>query len=185
MELFVGNLAESVTPTDLKRFFAGYGQCVGFLLVNRVIDGQVNRCAYGVIEPENEGRRALRELNHRDLHGRAIVLTEHVSPERRRPRRMPWGGKERRHRKKPALIEPVIAEDRRRSERRQTERRASERRVADRRSPVQPAFPSPMGEARFNDHRVAQRRVGERRGAERRHSERRHAEPVKGDDGGG
>lgn len=174
MEIFVGNLAESITPADLKQLFDGYGNCSGFLLVDRRLNGRTSHCAYGVIEPDDEARRAIRELNHKELRGRPVMIIEHITEERRRPKRTPWGGRERRRRQRPFLVEPLVVSERRRQERRSDDRRHRERRVADRRSPTQVGATHPLGEERFNDHRVAQRRVGERRQGERRRSERRH-----------
>lgn len=173
MEIFVGNLPDGVTADDLRRFFSGYGDCSGFLIINRLIHGRVAHAAYGIIEPEEEARRAIRELNHRELLGRPVMVMEHVIRERRRPKRTPWGGRDRRHRRE-WLAEPLVAEERRRTERRHEDRRHTERRVADRRSPTQKRPPpGPPGESRFSEQRISQRRVGERRSGERRRGERR------------
>ncbi|WP_303902345.1 RNA-binding protein [Thiohalomonas denitrificans] len=173
MQIFVGNLPDSVTGDDLRRFFRGYGRCSGFLIINKLVDGRINHCAYGVIEPDQEARRAIRELNHRELKGQPVEVTEHAEPERRRPRRMPWRGPDRR-RRRPWLAQPLIVEDRRKTERRSDERRRQERRAVDRRSPTQKTPSSSLaGEIPFIEQRVAQRRVAERRHGERRRQERR------------
>ena len=177
MEIFVGNLPDEITAEDLRRFFAGYGDCSGFLIIKRLINGRVAHCAYGIIEPDEEARRAIRELNHREIKGRPVMVFERVVKERRRPKRTPWGGRDRRHRRE-WLAEPLVVEERRKEERRHGDRRQTERRVADRRSPTQKAPPpGPPGESRFNEQRVSQRRVGERRGGERRRRERRKGNP--------
>ncbi|SCZ64306.1 RNA recognition motif domain-containing protein [Thiohalomonas denitrificans] len=172
MQIFVGNLPDSITGDDLRRFFRGYGRCSGFLIINKLVEGRINHCAYGVIEPDPEARRAIRELHQRELKGRPVEVTEHTEPERRRPRRMPWRGPDRR-RRRPWLAQPLIVDDRRKTERRSEERREQERRAVDRRSPVQRQPPSSAGETPFIEQRVAQRRVAERRRGERRRQERR------------
>ena len=171
MQIFVGNLPDSVTGADLRRFFRGYGQCSSFLIINKLANGRIHHCAYGVIEPDEEARRAIRELNHRELKGCPTVVTENMPAERRQSRRVLWKGPDRR-RRRPWLARPLIVEDRRKANRRSDERRQQERRAIDRRSPAQKTPPSSRSGV-FNEQRVAQRRVGERRSGERRRQERR------------
>lgn len=102
MEIFVGNLPESATAEGLNALFGGYGDGSGFLVINRVLrDGHRLRFAFGVITPEAEARRAIRERHLCDYQGKRLLVLERVHrdfrTERRKPGR-PFVGRERRGR---------------------------------------------------------------------------------------
>lgn len=178
MEIYVGNLPAAATASELHRFFQGYGRCAGFMVLDKLVNGRMVRCAYGVIEPDEEAQRAINELHLKPMGGQALMVMEYLHrdylSERRAPdwRARPWPHDERRGRQR-WTGRPWVAMERRQTDRRHDERRGSERRVIDRRSPAQAPSPHPLGEERFNEHRRFQRRVGERRAGTRRHEQRR------------
>ena len=178
MEGGIMNLPLSATPERLNGLFEGYGESAGFLILNRTLgDGRTARIGYGVITPESEGRRAIRERHLTELDGRPLMVMEYLHRSFREERRRPggtarhWDGAERRGRE--LWLPPAAIPERRHEERRDAERRWHDRRRYERRFNVHRQGGHPFHEPRFNEHRVFQRRLGERRCDERRERERR------------
>lgn len=103
MEVFIGNLADNVSVTDLTAFFKAFANKARIRIVDkRQEDG--SRVRYGVasFDTEKLALKAIKKLNQRELRGRAVVLREYIhrsySNERRALnwRDKPWSGPERR-----------------------------------------------------------------------------------------
>lgn len=84
-KLFVGSLAYSVTDQELEEFF----KTVGTVTSARVLlDRETNRSrGFGFVEmsSEEEAQKAVKELNGKELNGRAIIVNEARPQEERRP----------------------------------------------------------------------------------------------------
>jgi RNA recognition motif-containing protein len=178
MEVVISNLPGTATAERLTSLFEGYGKSAGFLILNRAVgNGRTARIGYGVITPDSEGRRAIRERHLTELDGRPLMVMEYLHRSLRDERRRTegttsrWEGAERRGRE--LWLPPAAVPERRREDRRAGERRGRERRGYERRFNVHRDSGHPFREPRFNEHRVFQRRVAERRGGERRAGERR------------
>lgn len=75
-KLFVGSLAWATNDDGLKQFFESAGTVVS---ANVIVDRETNRSrGFGFVEmsSEEEAKKAVEELNGKDLDGRAIVVSE-------------------------------------------------------------------------------------------------------------
>ena len=76
MNIYVGNLAYTVTETDLKKAFEAYGQVA---TANVIKDQYSDRSkGFGFVEmpDQAEAQAAIRGLNGKDLNGRTITVNE-------------------------------------------------------------------------------------------------------------
>lgn len=83
--LFIGSLAWATTDDSLKSFFEQAGTVVS---ANVIFDRETNRSkGFGFVEmgSDEEAKKAVDELNGKDLDGRAIVVSE-ARPREERPR---------------------------------------------------------------------------------------------------
>lgn len=98
MNIFVGNLAGTVTEADLHAAFAGFGTLLNLILLRDTESRQPLGYAHVYLAPDDAGRRAIADLHGAPLHGRGLVVRECVfrSPKNRRGRNQPWSGMERR-----------------------------------------------------------------------------------------
>jgi len=90
-KLFVGSLAFGVTDDQLRDFFAGVGTVTS---ANVIIDRYSNRSkGFGFVEMESddEAQEAIKQLNGKELEGRAIVVNV-ARPREERPQGSFGGG---------------------------------------------------------------------------------------------
>ena len=86
MNIYVGNLAYSITDDDLREAFAAFGEVER---ASVIMDRDTGRSkGFGFVEmPDNsQAEAAINELNEKDLSGRAIRVNE-AKPREDRPRR--------------------------------------------------------------------------------------------------
>lgn len=84
-KLFIGSLAWATNDDSLKDFFSSAGTVVS---ASVIMDRETNRSkGFGFVEmsSEDEAKKAVEELNGKDLDGRAIVVSE-ARPREERPR---------------------------------------------------------------------------------------------------
>lgn len=84
-KLFIGSLAWATNDDSLKNFFASAGTVVSATVI---VDRDTNRSkGFGFVEmsSDEEAKKAIDELNGKDLDGRAIVVSE-ARPREERPR---------------------------------------------------------------------------------------------------
>ena len=84
-KLFIGSLAWATTDDSLKDFFTQAGTVVS---ANVIMDRETNRSkGFGFVEmsSDEEAKKAIDELNGKDLDGRPIVVSE-ARPREERPR---------------------------------------------------------------------------------------------------
>jgi RNA recognition motif-containing protein len=90
-KLFIGSLAWTTTDDSLQAFFATVGTVVS---ANVIVDRDTNRSkGFGFVEmsSDEEAKKAVDELNGKELDGRAIVVNE-ARPREERPRDGGGGG---------------------------------------------------------------------------------------------
>lgn len=90
-KLFIGSLSWGVTDDMLKEFFSSAGTVVS---ANVITDRDTNRSkGFGFVEmsTEEEAKKAIEELNNKELDGRSIVVNE-AKPREERPRNSFGGG---------------------------------------------------------------------------------------------
>ena len=84
-KLFIGSLAWTTTDDSLRDFFATAGTVVS---ASVIVDRETNRSkGFGFVEmsSDEEAKKAIDELNGKELDGRAIVVNE-ARPREERPR---------------------------------------------------------------------------------------------------
>ncbi len=90
-KLFIGSLAWTTTDDSLRDFFATVGTVSS---ANVIVDRDTNRSkGFGFVEmsSDEEAKKAIDELNGKELDGRAIVVNE-ARPREERPRDGGGGG---------------------------------------------------------------------------------------------
>jgi RNA recognition motif-containing protein len=88
MNIYVGNLAYSVTESDLKEAFSEFGEVTSVNLVTDKFSGQSK--GFGFVEMPNnsEADAAIKGLNERAIKGRNIKVNQ-AKPRTERPQRRP------------------------------------------------------------------------------------------------
>lgn len=83
-KLYVGGLAYSVADSELEAFFAEVGKVVSAVVIKDRDSGQSK--GFGFVEMENDAdaKKAIEELNGKDLSGRSIMVSEARPQEDRR-----------------------------------------------------------------------------------------------------
>ena len=83
-KLYVGGLAYSVSDKELEAFFAELGKVVSAVVIKDRDSGQSK--GFGFVEMENDAdaKKAIEELNGKDLSGRSIMVSEARPQEDRR-----------------------------------------------------------------------------------------------------
>lgn len=85
MKLYVGSLSHGVTDKDLEELFAGQGKVVSAVVIKERDSGQSKGFGFVEMEDIKEGQNAIKELNGKDIDGRAIVVNQARPQEDRRP----------------------------------------------------------------------------------------------------
>jgi len=88
MNIYVGNLAYSVTEDDLRTAFAEFGEVSS---VNLIIDRETGQSkGFGFVEMADDAaaEAAIRSLNGKALNGRSIKVNQ-AKPREQRPARGP------------------------------------------------------------------------------------------------
>jgi len=76
MNIYVGNIAFSMTEDDLRQAFEAYGEVSRATILK---DKMTNRSrGFGFVEMSNqeEGQKAIQELNGKEMNGRALNVSE-------------------------------------------------------------------------------------------------------------
>jgi RNA recognition motif-containing protein len=75
MNLYVGNLPNSMTEEELTSKFKEYGEIQSLKIITDKDTG--NSRGFGFIEmSDNSGRNAIQELNDTEIQGRKIIVNE-------------------------------------------------------------------------------------------------------------
>ncbi|HTE57972.1 MAG TPA: RNA-binding protein [Verrucomicrobiae bacterium] len=76
MKLYVGGLAYSVTEQELNDLFAQQGKVVSAVVIKDRDSGQSKGFGFVEMEDIKEGQNAIKELNGKEVSGRAIVVNQ-------------------------------------------------------------------------------------------------------------
>jgi RNA recognition motif-containing protein len=76
MKLYVGGLAYSVTEQELEELFASQGKVESVAIIKDRDSGQSKGFGFVEMADIKEGQNAIKELNGKDLSGRAIMVNE-------------------------------------------------------------------------------------------------------------
>ena len=85
MNIYIGNLAYTVTEDDLRDTFSEFGKVESANIINDKFSGRSK--GFGFVEMSNDGeaREAIESLNGKDLNGRTVTVNE-AKPREERPR---------------------------------------------------------------------------------------------------
>ncbi|MEI6639301.1 MAG: RNA-binding protein [Chlorobium sp.] len=86
MNIYIGNLAYSVTEDDLREAFSEYGQVESASIINDKFSGRSKGFGFVDMPNDSEAREAIESLNDKDLSGRTIKVNE-AKPREERPAR--------------------------------------------------------------------------------------------------
>lgn len=90
-KLFIGSLSWNVDDSSLEEAFAPYGKLVSATVVKDRDSGRSKGFGFVEFENDEEGKKAVAEMNGKELDGRAIAVSE-ARPREERPRRDYNGG---------------------------------------------------------------------------------------------
>jgi len=96
MKLYVGGLAYSVTDQELEALFAEQGKVTSATVIKDRGSGQSKGFGFVEMEDVKEAQNAMKELNGKEVSGRAIMVNQARPQEERRPRDGGGGGSFRR-----------------------------------------------------------------------------------------
>ena len=76
MNIYVGNLSQTVTEEDLRHAFEGFGQVASVSIIKDRLSGKSR--GFGFLEMPNktEAQAAITGLNGKDLNGRPLIVNE-------------------------------------------------------------------------------------------------------------
>ncbi|MCD6194861.1 RNA-binding protein [bacterium] len=74
MRIFVGNLPWEATEEDLKKFFEPMGEVAEAVIITR--NGRSRGFGFVEMPNEEEAKKAIKELNEKELGGRKVVVNE-------------------------------------------------------------------------------------------------------------
>lgn len=84
MKLYVGGLAYSVTEQELEALFAEQGKVTSAVVIKDRETGQSKGFGFVEMENDSEAQNAIKELNGKEVSGRAIMVNEARPQEDRR-----------------------------------------------------------------------------------------------------
>ena len=86
MNIYIGNLAYSVTEDDLRDAFSEFGQVDSASIINDKFSGRSTGFGFVDMPNDSEAREAIESMNEKDLNGRTIKVNE-AKPREERPAR--------------------------------------------------------------------------------------------------
>jgi RNA recognition motif-containing protein len=86
MNIYIGNLAYTVTEDDLREAFSEFGQVESASIINDKFSGRSKGFGFVDMPNDSEAREAIESLNDKDLNGRTIKVNE-AKPREERPAR--------------------------------------------------------------------------------------------------
>ena len=87
MNIYIGNLAYTVTEDDLRDSFSEFGEVANASIINDKFSGRSKGFGFVEMPKDAEAREAIESLNGKDLNGRTVTVNEAKPREERAPRR--------------------------------------------------------------------------------------------------
>lgn len=91
MKIFVGNLSYHSNEADLKQLFAQYGEVVSVKVITDPATGRSKGFAFVEMGSREGGQEAVKNLNGKEIDGRAINVDEARPQVKRAPREQGGG----------------------------------------------------------------------------------------------
>jgi RNA recognition motif-containing protein len=85
MKLYVGGLAYNVTDKELEEVFAEQGKVLSATVIKDRDSGQSKGFGFVEMDDLKEAQNAIKELNGKEISGRAIMVNQARPQEDRRP----------------------------------------------------------------------------------------------------
>ncbi|HSX47504.1 MAG TPA: RNA-binding protein [Patescibacteria group bacterium] len=85
MKLYVGGLAYSITDQELEQLFSEQGKVISAIVIKDKFSGQSKGFGFVEMEDLKEAQNAIKELNGKEVSGRAIMVNQARPQEERRP----------------------------------------------------------------------------------------------------
>uniref|UniRef100_Q3AQB9 RNA-binding region RNP-1 (RNA recognition motif) n=1 Tax=Chlorobium chlorochromatii (strain CaD3) TaxID=340177 RepID=Q3AQB9_CHLCH len=86
MNIYIGNLAYSVTENDLRDAFGQFGQVESASIITDKFSGRSKGFGFVDMPNDSEAREAIGAMNEKELNGRPIKVNE-AKPREERPAR--------------------------------------------------------------------------------------------------
>lgn len=84
MNIYIGNLAYSVTEDDLRQAFSHYGEVANVHLITDKFSGQSKGFGFVEMPNDSDGDAAIKGLNETAINGRNVKVNE-AKPRTERP----------------------------------------------------------------------------------------------------
>ena len=76
MNLYVGNLSYDMSEENLRTEFAEYGEVQSAKIITDKFTGRSRGFGFVEMNSDDEGKKAMEELNGKDFEGRQLVVNE-------------------------------------------------------------------------------------------------------------
>ena len=76
MNLYVGNLSYEMSEENLRTEFAEYGEVQSAKIITDKFTGRSRGFGFVEMNSDDEGKKAMEELNGKDVEGRELVVNE-------------------------------------------------------------------------------------------------------------
>ena len=76
MNLYVGNLSYDMSEENLRTEFAEYGEVQSAKIITDKFTGRSRGFGFVEMTSDDEGKKAMEELNGKDVEGRQLVVNE-------------------------------------------------------------------------------------------------------------
>ncbi len=76
MNLYVGNLSYDMSEENLRTEFAEYGEVQSAKIITDKFTGRSRGFGFVEMNSDDEGKKAMEELNGKDVDGRQLVVNE-------------------------------------------------------------------------------------------------------------
>jgi RNA recognition motif-containing protein len=86
MNIYIGNLAYTVSEDDLRDAFSQFGKVDSASIINDKFSGRSKGFGFVDMPNDSEAREAIESLNDKDLNGRTVKVNE-AKPREERPAR--------------------------------------------------------------------------------------------------
>ncbi|MEI7748861.1 MAG: RNA-binding protein [Chlorobiaceae bacterium] len=87
MNIYIGNLAYTVSEDDLRDAFSEFGEVASASIINDKFSGRSKGFGFVEMPKDSEAREAIESMNGKDLNGRTVTVNEAKPREERAPRR--------------------------------------------------------------------------------------------------
>ena len=76
MNMYVGNLSYEMSEENLRTEFAEYGEVQSAKIITDKFTGRSRGFGFVEMNSDDEGKKAMEELNGKDVEGRQLVVNE-------------------------------------------------------------------------------------------------------------